>query len=201
MEQLLTTQDPDWASFQNQDADFYVRAAGAEVRRYCGWHIFPSVTETVSDLRVGSQGIIELPSMHVTAVASVALQVPAGPLIDAVVLDPGQYTWFEYGVIESAAASGDGWSGFYYGSAGYAPAPAGRFGLATVTFTHGYAVVPDVVKSVAYELASAALEMKAGNVKSVDTPGFRLQPTQNFGVNLNGEQKCRLASYAVPAVR
>lgn len=200
MESLLTTQDPDWASFQNQDADFYVRAAGAEVRRHCGWHIFPSVTETVTDLRIGSQGIIELPSMHVTAVASVALQTP-GVLMSAVTLDPGSYTWFDYGVIEAAAAMGDGWSGFYYGPGSYAPAPTGQYGLATVTFTHGYAAVPDDVKSVVFELASSALEMNAGNVKSVETPGFRLQPTQNFGVNLNREQMSRLASYAVPAVR
>jgi hypothetical protein len=194
VESLLTTQDPDWAAFQNQDADFYVRAAGAEVRRYCGWHIYPSVTETVTDLRIGSQGIIGLPSMYVTAVASVALQTP-GPLMSAVVLDPGSYTWFDYGVIESAAALGDGWSGFY------APALGGQFRLATVTFTHGYAAVPDAVKSVVFELASSALEVNTGNVKSVDTPGFRLQPTQNFGVNLNREQKSRLGSYAVPAVR
>src|SRR4051794_39138454 len=139
--------------------------------------------------------------MHVTAVASVGLQTPGGPLMSAVVLDPAQYTWFEYGVIESAAALGGGWSAFYYGPGSYAPASAGQFGLATVTFTHGYAAVPDDVKAVVFELASAAVEMNAGNVKSVETPGFRLQPTQNFGVNLNREQVSRLATYTVPAVR
>ena len=198
MDNLLTTQDPDWASYRNQDPDFYMRAAGAEVRRHCGWHIYPSITETVADLRIGSRGIIGLPSMHVTAVASVAFQNRGG---DLVVVDPVNYTWFDYGVIESSSAVGGDWSGFYYGPGGWASVPGAQFGFATVTFTHGYAAVPDDVKSVVYELASTALEVNAGNVKMVETPGFRLQPSLNFGVNLNPEQKSRLATYTVPAVR
>lgn len=46
-------------------------AASALVRSYCGWHVTPSVEETVTVWRAGRLAL--LPSLHVTAVTSVTI--------------------------------------------------------------------------------------------------------------------------------
>ena len=47
---------------------WWVRAAQGAVRRYCGWHVAPSITET---LRLDGYGgrVLTLPSKHITAIA------------------------------------------------------------------------------------------------------------------------------------
>lgn len=52
------------------DSQWWVRAAQGAVRRYCGWHVAPSVAET---LRLDGYGgrVLTLPSKHITAIASV----------------------------------------------------------------------------------------------------------------------------------
>jgi hypothetical protein len=52
------------------DSQWWVRAAQGAVRRYCGWHVAPSVAET---LRLDSYGgrALTLPSKHVTEIASI----------------------------------------------------------------------------------------------------------------------------------
>lgn len=54
------------------DAQWWVRAAQAAVRRYCGWHVAPSVSEV---LRVDAYGgrVLTLPSKHVTAILSISV--------------------------------------------------------------------------------------------------------------------------------
>ena len=49
---------------------WWVRAAQGAVRRHCGWHVAPSVTETLRVDGYGGRTLI-LPSKHVTAIASV----------------------------------------------------------------------------------------------------------------------------------
>ena len=51
---------------------WWVRAAQGAVRRYCGWHVAPSIAET---LRLDGYGgrVLTLPSKHVTAIASVTV--------------------------------------------------------------------------------------------------------------------------------
>lgn len=198
LEPLVTSEDEDWDSFQSKDPDWYLRVAGQEIRKYCGWHVWPSVTQTAA-CRVKSHGIIQLPSMMVTDVFSVVLQ--RNGQMDQV-LDAGQYDWFSYGVIEPR-----GWSqwrsqeyGAYYGPDNWSYLPVYEFGLASVVFQSGYAVVPEDVKQVAFELATTDMEVNGGNVKEVQTPGFRLQPSQPFGANLNPLQEKRLAKYRLPAV-
>lgn len=71
------------------DAQWWIRAAQSAVRRFCGWHVAPSVSEV---LRVDSYGgrVLHLPSKHVTAIESVS--------VDGEDL-AGQFDWSEAGTV------------------------------------------------------------------------------------------------------
>ena len=71
MQDLLDINDPDWASFKSGDEDWYLAVAGDYLRVYCGWHLWPSITETITQLMIESMGIITLPSRHITDVACI----------------------------------------------------------------------------------------------------------------------------------
>lgn len=58
--------DPD----ADLDAGMWLKAAQAAVRAYCGWHVCPSLTRTVTIDSHGGQTLL-LPSKHVTALTSV----------------------------------------------------------------------------------------------------------------------------------
>jgi hypothetical protein len=196
---LVTTSDADWASFQNNDPDYYMAVACREVRKFCGWHIFPNLQLTVKNLPIGNKGLITLPSMLVTDVANVMIQHAGGE--DGHVLDPAAYDWFDYGAIEPVgSAAWSGYGGYYYGPENWSFLPTYQYGLATVTFNSGHATCPQDVKQVVFELTTTTMEINAGNVKEVQTPGYRMQPSQNFGATLNKDQKDRLANYQLPAV-
>jgi hypothetical protein len=198
---LCDPNDPDWASFQAQDPNYFLAVAGARIRTYCGWRIYPNDTDTKDKLRVGTNGRIMLPSLYVTDVASLSIQTGPDTTID---IDPDMYEWFPTGTIMPLGLTGWGWgsySGYYYGPDTPAYLPWMNFGYATVTFTHGYPAVPADVKNVAYELAEVAAEMTAGNVSGITTPGYQLTLTRNAGLNLNAEQMDRLAPYRLPVVR
>jgi hypothetical protein len=198
---LADPNDPDWASFQAQDPDYFLKVAGARIRTYCGWRIYPNGTDTKDKLRVRTNGRILLPTLYLTDVASVTIQTGVDM---EVTLDPDMYEWFPTGYIQPIGL-GTGWwwgsySGYYYGPDTPAYLPWLNFGYATVTFSHGYPAVPDDVKAVAYELAEVAAEMSAGNVSGISTPGYQLTLTRNAGLNLNAEQMDRLAPYRLPVV-
>jgi hypothetical protein len=196
LQDLLDPADPDWAAFQAQDPNWFLAAAGDAIRVYCGWHIYPNIQVTATNLPIRSRGIIMLPSTLVTDVASVTLQDPTGQ--NPQTLDPAQYDWFEYGAIEPI-----GWhwwsayGGFYYGPDNWSFLPMYQFGLATVVFNSGYAQCPRDIKEIAYELTMATTPVPAGNVKEIQTPGFRLQLMQAYGMTLNADQKNRLANYRI----
>lgn len=194
---LVLPNDPAWTAFKNQDETWFLKAASDEVRRYCGWHLTPSVTATYTQLPIGQKGIIMLPSRHVTAVTEVSVDINdnAGPQI----LDPDSYEWFEAGWIESSWPT-DVAGGFYYG---YGPAflPTPQGGLADVTMTHGWDVLPNDIKEVVMELAAqGAMHAAASNVEEVASPGFKLKLREG-GMAMSGSQKCRLASYKIGATR
>ncbi len=62
---------PSADSFQ-VDAGFKMRAAQAAIRKYCGWHVAPSVTRTIRLDGHGGDSLL-LPSKHVTALSSLKL--------------------------------------------------------------------------------------------------------------------------------
>ena len=92
-----------------------VKAAGESVRRLCGWHIAPSVTETIVLDSPGGD-VLWLPSRHVTAVESVRDLTGVQPV------DLTGWRWSAAGML----------SGKF---------PAG-FRVVEVTLTHGFDSCP-----------------------------------------------------------
>lgn len=227
-EPLLTVDDPDWAAFKAGDDSYYLNLVGQAIRRYCGWNVFPSVTVTVPKLRVGSAGIIMLPSLYVTDVSEVVIggvqdgltRLDVGELADldfgdddfvevdvsefarsgGQVLEPDQYVWFPEGYVRVPTTHSWHYGGTYgFIPGGYAPSVSDV--LATVTMTSGYDVVPAEIKQIAYELVNSTADMPSGNVKDIVTPGFRLQLSQVPGLSLNAGQCERLAPFKLSRTR
>lgn len=105
--------------------------ASAFVRAYCGWHITPSLTEaTTLDTNGGT--VLLLPTLHLTGLGAVTYTDQA-----ATVVPPANLTWSEKGLVSLEK----------FGSW-----PVG-LSTVTVSFTHGYDVVPDAVRAVTVALA------------------------------------------------
>lgn len=92
-----------------------VKAAGEAVRRLCGWHVAPSVTETIVLDSPGGE-FLWLPSRHVTGVMSVR------SLVGGVPAELTGWRWSEAGMLTGAF-------------------PAGLRAI-EVTLTHGYDTCP-----------------------------------------------------------
>lgn len=83
--------------YEAYTAEQLLAGASSLVQEYCGWHIAPSIAETVTV--DGSGGPIQsLPTMRLTAVTSV---VEAGTALEVADLD-----WSEYGIVEKQST---GW--------------------------------------------------------------------------------------------
>jgi len=204
VEPLVAADDSDWASFTSTDPDWFLTAAGREVRKYCGWHLYPNITETIGNLHLGSHNLIMLPSRYVTSVSQVIILT--GQNADAkegVAVSRDNYDWHQDGWVQRKGfAWWNDWymGGYYYGSDPYY-LPVHEPGWAQVTFSHGYATVPEDIKQVVFELTQSAMAMTSGNIKMITAPNeFRLEPSQNFGMTLNPEQKNRLANYRIGMV-
>jgi len=103
--------------------------ATAGIRRYCGWHVAPKVTET---LRFDGPGgnLLLLPSLRVVAVSSVTVR--------GVELDEDAFEWSEKGMLRRL---GGCW-------------PT-RFRSVEVTLEHGFETAPDLVQIVQQVVANA----------------------------------------------
>lgn len=160
-----------------KDAEFYVAAATAEVRRYCGWHIAPSVDVVGGKYPCGERGLIMLLSLHVTGVDSVT--------VDGRQLDPGEYSWEECGVVTRLRPS---WP---------------RDPYALVDFTHGHAECPPDVASIVFEVATKAMALPAipaGKFEAVGGP-FRLSLADAvLGSALSPDHKDRLTNYRLQGI-
>jgi hypothetical protein len=196
LQNLLDVADPDWTAWQADDPEFFMRAAGREIRKFLGWNLFPNIRQDAK-VRIGAQGIIMLPSRHVTEVDRLALTFGAGHEQE---IAAGSFTWHEQGYIELNGPNYwlDWYSaGYGYGSDQYY-LPTTQPGVATVTFWHGHHALPEDVKIIAYELAQQAMVMSHGNVKQLATPGeFKIELTQNAGLTLNADQRDRLSSHRI----
>jgi hypothetical protein len=109
------------------DAGFWLNAAQASVRRYCGWHVAPSLAETVTVDAYGGRTLL-LRTKHLTDLASV--------LVDGEDIT-SRVRWSQAGVLTLRAGS---WPD--------------DVGAVTVTLTHGYAV--DEVSDLAAMIATIA---------------------------------------------
>lgn len=121
----------DLADYKNNEPNLLIAQATAAVRNYCGWHVTPVQTDTVTLHAEGARSLL-LPSLHVLDVSSVT--------VDGALVDPASYTWTPDGVLARRYA----WD-IYDSSLDYRDWRqdflAGRrwWGLTTtVTFTHGF---------------------------------------------------------------
>lgn len=135
MSDLATTQD--LTARESGDPQAAVDAAEAEFRAACRWHIAPSRTDTVTVQ--SSSWTLFLPTLYLTDVSEVV-----DP--DGNVVDPDLYSWREAGLVIP-----DGLRRW-------------RNGSWTVTFTHGYAAVPQDVRDAVVELAARIKDDPLGNV-------------------------------------
>lgn len=112
-------------------------AASDAIRAACGWGITQeTVTASVS---MASRGSVFLPTLHLTAVS---MSVNSTPLADGV-----DFTWETNGLLRST--HGPFW-----------------FATAAVTYTHGYATVPDSIKNLCLERAARQYVNPEGLVSS-----------------------------------
>ena len=185
MTDLFDPDDEDWAAYQQQSPDYYLRVAGDAIRRYLGWHLSPSLTQTV-EVPVKQKGLLPLPSRYVTGITSIE--------IDERVIEPSDYDWDEGGWIQTGL--------YYYDTPRWSPATSSWLpNLATVTFTHGYAETPLTVKQVAYELVESTIATPIGNVSQMATPaGYRIQLSSPSGFYLSDGQRQLLAPYRLHGV-
>lgn len=91
-------------------------AALAAARRYCGWHVTPSRSDTIT-VDGNGRGLILLPTLHMTALTSLT--------VDGVDIDLSTVSWATRGVIVRNTA--------------FTPKLAGI----TAVITHGYDEAPD----------------------------------------------------------
>jgi hypothetical protein len=126
----------DLTAYQSSDADAILRQAQGAIRRYCGWHIAPEVTETVT-LDANGTRVLALPSGYVTDVDTITNE--------DVTLTSEDFDWSESGYIHHRT----GWW-------------TNRPRQVVVTFTHGYAETPDELVGVAVSLAARRASSPAG---------------------------------------
>lgn len=138
MEPLVTADQ--FASFVKQDPDEWAQgraqlcldgACGAVVE-YCGWHIAPEVTETVTVDGSGTR-VQPLPTLNLTALNAISERL--------LVIDPDYVEWSANGIL--AKCSGRDWT-------------RRRRGV-VADITHGFAATPAWVVTLVCAVAARAL--------------------------------------------
>lgn len=167
----------DLSAYRDGDDDFLLIQAEALVRDYCGWHIAPSRTETLT-LDGIDYGTIFLPSKYVTAVSTLT--------VDGTVASASNYTWDQSGRIYL-----------------YSSSSSNR--QIVVALTHGYTQPPAVVTAQIVDIVMRAKaasglggmsHLRVGQVDRSVAVGADGQP-QNT-VALTAANRAALRSYALP---
>lgn len=165
----------DLTSYQAGDVDSLLDQATALVRSYCGWHVAPSITSTVS-VAGSSKGAILLPTLHVTAVTSI--------VEDGSTLLTTDYLWDEAGIL---------------GRVGVPWTSPDK--VVTVTFTHGWDQAPDfsaVILAVASRAQSSPDGVVRRQVGLVSETYSQTSANVAGGVSLLPHEKDTLRAYRLP---
>lgn len=109
-----------------------------DIRDYCGWHIAPEATETITLDGTGAT-IVQVPTLRLSAVASVAE--------DGVVLSATEYEWSADGTLRRLPL-GRCWTN--------------RYRAVVVECTHGFDEVPAAIVAVVLDATSDALSTPVG---------------------------------------
>lgn len=181
----------DFQRFKSKDESWFLGAAGETIRGYCGWHIYPVLTDDVHVGRIGGSGIVMLPTLNLVSVQSVS--------IGNVELPPESYSVHSAGYIHLGGHTPTGVGGFVAPGPVLDPLRGIHNRYATVVFTHGLAKMPKVVAEVGFELTARTLEKPAGVAKSLDSGPYRFQFNE-FGAVLSDDQRHRLDPYCIVEV-
>lgn len=112
--------------------------ASAGIRRYCGWHVTPSLSETL--VMDGSGGEVQsLRTLHLTKVVSVTEKGHEVPLVEDV-----DFEWSELGSLRRLRGC---WTS--------------RYRAVTAEIVHGFPVADDV-KQIVVQVVSVALSSPLG---------------------------------------
>lgn len=170
----LATPD-DLASYQSGNEQSLLDQATALVRSYCGWHVAPSLAETITVDGSGSM-FLSLPSLHVISITSVT---EAGTLLDA-----GSYEWSVQGQLWRSTP----WAGAYRS--------------VVVELVHGYDEAP-VLTAVVMAVVSRAQKSPAGEVRVQVGPFSETYSQSGFnqagGLVLLDAEKAVLDRYRLPS--
>lgn len=159
--------------FATSDQAFFLGAAGDMIRHFCGWHIAPSVTVEDARIRLGEKGLLILPTLYLTDIASLKVD-------NRVLVHPTEFEWEDTGVVYRKVAN---WP---------------RDPWCTITYTHGYADLPRDVAAIGYELALQAMSRPGANAKDMGAGPYRITLLK-LGIGLDDDQQDRL--YAAGVVR
>src|SRR5690606_40401225 len=128
-----------FASYEARDVGTFLEGVSGIVTGYCGWHIAPTRTDSLTLDGFGGSHLW-LPSLHVTEIESLTV---AGEELTS-----DQFDWSEDGYLELRC---------------------GRFPnrprTIAVTMTHGYETVPADVAQVVMEVAARAKASPAGALR------------------------------------
>lgn len=174
----LLAETTDLAAYKTGDETLALDIATATVRRYCGWHIAPSVTATVV-VDPTHHPILMLPTTYLTAVVTVT---ELGELVPA-----DEYDWSEKGYLTRRCGR--------WGS---------RPGSVVVSMTHGYSETPPEVKAVALGIATR-LETPASTVRAQGAGPYNVQAATHAdgsvgGLSLNLQERAVLARYRLEGI-
>lgn len=136
---------PDLTAYRDGEDEAIVRQAQAAVRRYCGWHIAPDYTQTLTLDGPGGRHLW-LPSLHVNDVTSVTNEGAEVDLVDGV-------DWSKTGYLELRSGC---WTR--------------RPRQIVVTLDHGFAEIPDELVEIVVSIASRAASSPAGAVEESTGP-------------------------------
>lgn len=151
--------------------------AEALVRGFCGWHIAPSRTVTDAKIRAKGGTTLLLPSLYVTAVASVTDD-------ETLLTVEDDYTWSSAGVLTREG---------YWSTE-----------VVTVTYTHGYAAPPPEVTAIVQAVAQRAIDNPGSVVRRTVGPFTDVYSTtganQVATLALLDSEKETLRRYRLPSV-
>lgn len=145
--------------------------AEAEVRSYCGWHIAPTRTEELTLDGPGTCTLL-LPSLHVTAIASITEDGIA-------LVADDDYIWSASGLVERVSTTTQYWSN--------------KPRSIVINLTHGWTTSPPDVAAIVQSLA-ARLALTSGLVSKTVGPF-----SETYAPDLFGYQRSALDRYRLPS--
>lgn len=136
------------SSVDTASAQLALDLATAQIRSYCGWSI-SEVVDDVANVNGDGSSLLAVPSLYITAVTSI---VSGGVSVAAT-----DYTWTSYGLLTLVKSQtwdvSDPTLFVQDGGSGPLAWPNADRAV-TVTYTHGYAAVPDEIRGVCLNIAA-----------------------------------------------